>query len=146
MGEKRKCILSKRNTYRWKLKVLLVDKVEDVFDPMPVVWTSQLHWWCQCAHSQYYGLLHMQKMEVMQKYWTVFLFVCQTIDTPVWTQYRTNAKTFFKGLKLALEPSTVCNIRAKCPLCQYGPLLLVKRDCFIYHYRKGLHKHHYLPQ
>lgn len=80
------------NTHRWKLKVLLVDKVEDVFDPVPVVWTSQLHWWCQCAHSQYYGLSHTQKMELMQKYWTLFLFVCHTINTPVWTQYRTNAK------------------------------------------------------
>ena len=44
-------------TYRWKLKVLLVDEVEDVFDPVLVFWTSQLHRWCQGAHGRYYGLL-----------------------------------------------------------------------------------------
>lgn len=75
MGGGGRCIRS-CNTHSLKLKVLLVDKVEDVFDPVPVVWTSQLHWWCQCAHRQYYGLSHIWKIEVMQKYGPfTYLFV-----------------------------------------------------------------------
>lgn len=45
------------DTHRWKFEVLL-DEVEDVLDPVPVVGTGQLHWWCQRAHRHNDGLLH----------------------------------------------------------------------------------------
>uniref|UniRef100_A0A3B5Q3Q4 Uncharacterized protein n=1 Tax=Xiphophorus maculatus TaxID=8083 RepID=A0A3B5Q3Q4_XIPMA len=44
-------------THRWKVKVFLVDEVENIFDSVLVLWTGQLHWWRQCAHGCYYGLL-----------------------------------------------------------------------------------------
>ena len=58
------CCVQYCTTHRRKFEVLLVDEVEDVLDPVPVIWTRQLHWRCQGAHSCYYGLLQTQRWKL----------------------------------------------------------------------------------